>query len=87
MRPWGCNGSRFPFSRASNRSPSRHHNIEFGPPDAIYVGGAGVVALVFNNNEVQNVTRSPAQTLPIAGVKRVNSTNTTATVMNALYAT
>ena len=42
-------------------------NIEFGAPDAIYIGGAGVVALVFNNNEVQNVTCVAGQTLASPG--------------------
>ena len=76
-----------PIVRVKPITKSDTVNIEFGPPDAIYVGGAGIVALVFNNNEVQPITCVAGQTLCIAGVKRVNSATTTATVMNALYYT
>ena len=61
-------------------------DIEFGPPPyGIYVGGAGVVALVFTNDEVQNITAIAGATLPFGSVKRVNATNTTATVLMGLY--
>lgn len=52
--------------------------------DAIYVGGAGIVAAVLQDGTVVNFTCIAGQILPIAA-KRVNSTNTTATLMNALY--
>lgn len=52
-------------------------------PDAIYVGGAGVVAAVFQDNTVVNFTAVAGEMLPIR-IKRVNSTGTTATVMLAL---
>jgi hypothetical protein len=52
-------------------------------PDAIYVGGAGVVAAVFQDNTVVNFTAVAGEMLPIR-IKRVNSTGTTATVMVAL---
>lgn len=51
---------------------------------AIYVGGAGVVAVVFQDGSVVNFTCVAAQILPVKA-KRVNSTNTTATGIVALY--
>lgn len=52
---------------------------------AIFVGGAGIVAVVFQDGSVVNFTCVAGQVLPVAA-KRVNSTNTTATLMVALYA-
>lgn len=52
--------------------------------DGIYIGGAGVVALVLVDGSVVNFTCVAGQTLRMRG-RRVNSTNTTATLMNALY--
>lgn len=72
------------FSRIEAITKSDTVNMS-SPPDAIYVGGAGVVALVFNNDIVVNVTAIAGAFLPIRNVKRVNSTNTTATVMVACY--
>lgn len=54
------------------------------PADGIYVGGAGVVAVVTQNGAVSNFTAVPGQTIPVRAI-RVNSTNTTATLMLALY--
>lgn len=51
--------------------------------DALYVGSAGVVAAVFEDGTVVNFTAVAGQILPIA-VKRINITNTTATLMAAL---
>lgn len=51
--------------------------------DAIYVGGAGIVAAVFEDGTVVNFTAVAGEVLPIA-VKRVNATNTTATLMKGL---
>jgi hypothetical protein len=51
---------------------------------AIYVGGAGVVAVVFQDGSVVNFTCIAGQILPVRA-KRVNNTNTTATLMVALY--
>lgn len=51
--------------------------------DAIFVGGAGIVAVVFEGDDVVNFTCTAGQILPVRA-KRVNSTNTTATLMNAL---
>lgn len=53
--------------------------------DAIYVGGAGVVAVVFADGSVVNFTCVAGEILPVMAI-RVNSTNTTATLLVALYA-
>lgn len=53
--------------------------------DGLYVGGAGVVAVVFEDGTVTNFTAAAGQVLPVAA-KRVNSTNTTATLIVALIA-
>src|SRR5262245_51351933 len=51
----------------------------------IYVGGAGNVTLVDGFGTVQTFTGVTAgSTLPVAAL-RINSTNTTATLMKALY--
>jgi len=52
--------------------------------DAIYVGGAGVVAVVFQDGTVVNFTCVAGEVLPVRA-RRVNATNTTATLMVALY--
>lgn len=52
---------------------------------ALFVGGAGVVALVFQDGSVVNFTCVAGQRLDIKHL-RVNNTNTTATLMVALYA-
>lgn len=55
-----------------------------GLPDAIYVGGAGVVIAVMDDSSTQAFTCIAGQVLPIA-IRRVNSTSTTATLMIALW--
>lgn len=51
----------------------------------IYVGGAGDVAVVFRDGTVVTFSSVPAGfLLPVQAI-RVNSTNTTATLMVALY--
>lgn len=52
--------------------------------DALYVGGAGIVVAVFQDDTTVNFTAVAGEILPIR-IKRVNSTNTTATLMVALY--
>lgn len=54
--------------------------------DAVYVGGAGVVVAVFEDGSTVNFTAVAGEILPLR-LKRVNSTSTTATLMNALYNT
>lgn len=55
------------------------------PADAIYVGGAGIVVAVFEDGTTVSHTAVAGETLPFRTI-RVNSTTTTATLMNALYA-
>lgn len=51
---------------------------------AIYVGGAGVVAVVFQDGSVLNFTAVAGGYLYVKA-RRVNLTNTTASLMIALY--
>ena len=52
---------------------------------ALYVGGAGIVEAVMGDGTVVAFTAVAGGVLPI-GIRRVNNTNTTATLMVALYA-
>ena len=54
------------------------------PADAIFVGGAGVVVAVFENGTTASFTVLAGTMLPLKCI-RVNSTSTTATLMNAMY--
>jgi hypothetical protein len=54
------------------------------PAEAVYCGGAGVVAAIFPSGNVENFTVTAGQTLPLQLI-RVNDTNTTASLMVALY--
>lgn len=54
------------------------------PADAIFVGGAGIVVAVFEDGSTGAFTVSAGTLLPLKCI-RVNSTTTTATLMNALY--
>ena len=70
---------------------TKSDSANFGPngtPDgccsAIYVGGAGIVVVVFQDDSTASFTCIAGQILPVKA-KRVNSTNTTATLMIALY--
>ncbi len=60
------------------------NNLPSGPCNGIYVGGAGVVPVVFDNDTVVNFTAAVGTILPVRA-KRVNATNATATLMVALY--
>lgn len=76
------------YSKAVGITPSDSANIA-NPgtalaTDAVYVGGAGVVAAVFQDDTVVNFTAVAGEILPIR-VKRINSTNTTATLLVGLY--
>ena len=73
------------YNKLSAITKSDTVDFPLGPPDAIYVGGAGVVALVFQDGTIVNVTAVAGSFLPFGLVKRVNSTDTTATVMVACY--
>ncbi len=67
---------------------TKSDSVNFAGPkplcDAVYMGGAGIAALVMQDDSVVNVTFVAGGLLPIA-CKRVNSTNTTSTVGTALY--
>lgn len=52
--------------------------------DAVYVGGAGIVVGVFQDDSAISFTAVAGEILPIA-IKRINSTTTTATLCVALY--
>jgi hypothetical protein len=54
------------------------------PADAIFVGGAGVVVAIFEDGSLAPFTVLAGTVLPLKCI-RVNSTSTTATLMNALY--
>lgn len=54
------------------------------PADALFVGGAGIVVAVFEDGSNAQFTVTAGTTLPLKCI-RVNSTTTTATLMNALY--
>lgn len=54
------------------------------PCDAIFVGGAGIVEAVSQDGKTAQFTCVAGQIVPIRAI-RVNSANTTATLMNALY--
>lgn len=51
---------------------------------AVYVGGAGIVVAVFQDDSTANFTAVAGEILPLA-IKRVNNTTTTATLLVALY--
>lgn len=77
------------YTTAAAITPSDSADISVGPPvpivtDAIWIGGAGVIAVVFQNGAVVNFTVAANTLLPLKA-RRVNSTNTTATLMVALY--
>jgi hypothetical protein len=67
---------------------TKHDTVNISGPkpltDAVYVGGAGIVVAVWQDDTTSNFTAVAGEILPIA-VKRVNSTTTTATLMVALY--
>jgi len=78
-----------PFNVA--RLITKSDTIDFTPlsgdrrlADAIYVGGAGIVVAVLEDSTTAAFTCVAGQILPIR-CKRVNSSTTTATLMNALY--
>lgn len=72
------------YNKSAAITKSDSVSIPEGPTHAIYVGGAGVVAVVFTDNSVVNFTCVAGQILPVMA-KRVNSTATSATLLSALY--
>lgn len=65
-------------------TPSDSVNLPAGCR-GIYVGGIGNVALVGSDNVPITFTAVPVGTFMPCSAKRVNSTNTTATLMIALF--
>jgi hypothetical protein len=57
------------------------------PPccDAIYVGGSGDIAVVFSNDQAVTFIGALAGTIIPVAAKRVNSANTSATDLLALF--
>lgn len=60
-------------------------NIPHGTVKALYVGTAGNVAVVGQDDNAETFVSVPAGTLLEINAKRVNSTNTTASDIIALY--
>ena len=73
-----------PYNVAATITKSDTVNIPEGLTDAVYVGGAGDIAAVFQDGEVVVITCIAGGLLPLK-VLRINSTDTTATKMTALY--
>lgn len=72
------------YNKSVAITPSDSADIPAGPPEAIYVGGAGVVVAAYADGTLGTFTCIAGQVLPIK-CKRINSTNTTATLLVALY--
>lgn len=72
------------YNQAAAITPSNTVNFPLGLSDAIYVGGAGIVAVIFQDGNEVDLTCVAGQVLPVQAI-RVNSTNTTATLLAALY--
>lgn len=63
-----------------------HDSTNFDPCRALYVGGAGTVVVVFaDTGDAITFVGVPAGAILPVQAKRVNSTNTTATNIVALY--
>lgn len=58
--------------------------VGFGRCEWIFVGGAGVVPVVFDNGSVANFTCVAGQRLDVKAI-RVNSANLTASLLVAMY--
>lgn len=71
------------FNRASSITPSDAVDLP-QVPESVWVGGAGVIAAIMPDNTVQNFT-VPAGTMLSIRPKRINATNTTATLLVAMY--
>jgi hypothetical protein len=85
--PYGPYNQAFAISKSDTVNIAQYTNVAQGRgrlTDAVYVGGAGVVPAVFEDDSVCNFTAVAGEILPIA-IKRVNDANCTASVMVALY--
>lgn len=77
-------GVNFPIRKWIAVTPSDTVNLPAGAI-GLYVGGAGNVAAVGVDDAALTFTAVPVGTFMPIGPKRVNSTNTTATLILALY--
>jgi hypothetical protein len=77
--------SGFNTARAVSKSDvDEQEKINGHYPTSLWVGGAGIVVALMEDNTVAQFTCVAGSLLPIT-FKRVNSTTTTATLMVALY--
>jgi hypothetical protein len=67
-------------------TPSDTVDLARGLTDGVWVGGAGNLVAVMENGQARTLTGVTAGALLPLAVKRINATNTTATVILALYA-
>ena len=82
--PFHSGAEAAPSSSWRTITPSDSANLPAGCR-GIYVGGAGNLALVGDNDTVIVFTAVPVGTFMPCAAKRVNSTSTTATLLVALY--
>lgn len=80
-----------PVAYKKSAAITKSDTVNIGPypstgrlTDAVLFGGAGVAVVVWQDDTTESLTVAAGQYLNIA-IKRVNSTNTTATVMTAFY--
>jgi len=74
-----------PFNMFENITKSDTVDIGGGLTHGVWIGGVGNVVFVLENDELVTLTAVPAGTFLPIKVKRINSTNTTATLMVAMY--
>ena len=83
---FGGRGGSIDSPASGGEAVTAHDTTEFATVSrAIYVGGAGNVAAVMADGTVLTFVGVQAGTLLPIRCKRINSTNTTATSMVALY--
>lgn len=73
-----------PAGNAFSITPSDSVNCDYATR-AVYVGGTGDLVVLTINDEVVTFVGIPGGTLLPLRIKRVNSTNTTATYIVGLY--
>ena len=75
-----------PYNRGKAITKSDTVNFEFGPCEAIYVGGTGGdIVVVWQDDSTSTFTGVVAGAVYPYAAKRVNSGSTTATGLIALY--
>ncbi len=72
------------YRRAATITKHDSTNISTGLTDAIHVGGAGTMTVVFEDNSTCQFTVAVGDILPVRA-KRVNATGSGATLLSALY--